>query len=115
MVRRGLMTVVALGGLLVAGLAAGGPAVAAVPAAGVERAVPAAGVERAVPAAGAERAVTADEWVGPIDQWTTFPFEDGWEICNRTGQIGVAFGAYKAYECRDNGWWTTYLYVQYYP
>ncbi|MGI5152153.1 hypothetical protein ACQEVC_38270 [Plantactinospora sp. CA-294935] len=96
---RAAMTLAATGALLAGGLGSGGAAVAA------ERT----GV------AGPVISATADEWEGPIDQWTTFPFEEGWEICNRTGQIGVAFGAYKAYQCRDNGWWTSYLYVQYYP
>jgi hypothetical protein len=60
-------------------------------------------------------AVAGDDWEGPIDSWTAFTSEGRWGPCRATGQIGVNWGAYKAYKCESDGWFTVYLYVKYYP
>ncbi|RBQ16836.1 hypothetical protein DP939_27590 [Spongiactinospora rosea] len=87
------MTMAAMAALLSGGLAS----------AGVAAAAPAGAIHQA--------AVTADEWDGPIDLWTTYPLEKGQEICRTVGQIGMSIGSWRAYQCRDDGAFTTYLYV----
>ncbi|MFC7328458.1 hypothetical protein [Marinactinospora rubrisoli] len=55
---------------------------------------------------------TAAQWDGPVSAYTNVGNPAiGYQTCETTGQIGVHNGAYQAYRCDFDGWFTTYLYV----
>lgn len=90
-IKKTLATVAATAALLGGGLATASPAAATV--------------------GDAPAAAMAQEWDGPINSWTTFPWQNGLQSCMATGHIGMSKGLYLNFRCVPDGMFTTYLWV----